>query len=354
MTESHSTSLNSEALIESTSCQDFTIAILMPVTRHTFLRVALESILNQNRLPDEIAFLVHSGDPAIDRLIKCEIDRFVRKLPQGQKAVLCTLQHSEVRLATSRACEILLDACRSRFATSLADDDGLHPNFLLVVAQELAHRKEPTVLTGRVVALGDEGRTILDSGQIVSPSAWINRILSVISGLVPGGSTVFPVAAAKKWRVFSSPVPIVTEDQLLSTRLFRHRLPWVYVPDAVYLYRQHEGQTGGGSTAEWYGVGVCRYVRLHEESRRAMRLLALVGFARELRRAGQDRVTLYRGFLDAGGSRSDARRALVIPSSLMASAQRSRARAMTVAQTCASALRRGQRRPQRGAIHPGE
>jgi cellulose synthase/poly-beta-1,6-N-acetylglucosamine synthase-like glycosyltransferase len=306
-----------QALVQSNSGKT-QISVLMPATRARYLDEALRSVRRQSAPPHEFIILVHSGDRAEDAAIRALVAEFADAFPLDRRPFAIREFCSTTMLATSEACRFLLDHAEGDYVTTLADDDVLDTDFIRETLRSIELNGSPVITTGTLFDLSHPSAPVLDTSRVASTSRLVNRLLSVVSGLIPGGGTAYPARLARACGVFDSPQPIVTEDQLLSTRLFRHWVKWEHVPGARYGYRSHPDQTGSGSPREWYGVGVCRQVRLSEESHALLRLLAVVGLGRELSRASDQSRFYYRGYLDAGGSRSLARFGLLMPAAPLA------------------------------------
>lgn len=294
-----------------------TTALLIPITRSDFLMDLVGSIAGQSSQADQILVLLNGSDRAdlvsLGKSFEFALDRH----PEVNRDVL-TILTSDTLLRTSEAARMLLETCTADYAGLLADDDMLDVDFVSAWRTQIESVSEPTLFTALIERFTThEGqRKILG---VVEPRSFLttrvntNRFLSVFGGLLPGGGTVFPTNLAKKLNVFSSPIPIVTEDQLMSSRFFRAKVEWRPMTGSLYLAREHPGRTGGGSGPESYGNGVVRALQISEESNFAWAAVARAALWRDLQRLPvETRSTFEDGFLEAGGSR----RALAVAKSL--------------------------------------
>jgi hypothetical protein len=281
-----------------------TIAVLMPVTRTTFLRDALMSLAAQESLPDVIVMLANGlNDEELERVHEILEEASALRL-QG----LVTFCRVEKRCLTSEACALLVRNCHADYAFLLADDDLLPANFVSAVRSKLMSMNCEAVLTSPLESFSEDTSQLAQQTQIVegfggSTVPAIVRWLAGLVGLVSGGGTIFPVEAARRWGVFESPIPVILEDQLMSTRLLR-RLPLVLLRDTTYLYRIHGAQSDSDPRLATFAKGVVRHVRIAEEGHPLLRALNSAGIRLDLDFVPSDlKATYYAGYLAAGGSR---------------------------------------------------
>ena len=199
-----------------------------------------------------------------------------------------TVLESHETLLTSQACNLLLEATRSDYATLLADDDLLERNFSEVLRMAIRAHGDPVVVSfpirvfdsasGPDLAVAGGGR----SRRHLS-SKTFSRVLAGCVGLLPGGGSVFPVLVAKQARVFEAPQGVRLEDQLMSSRLLRTGIAVKLLEGSSYLQRFHPGQTSRRVDELAPDLAVVRKVRVIEERRFAIKLLNVLAVAHDMR-----------------------------------------------------------------------
>lgn len=284
------------------------VGLLVPITRTVFLQELFASIAAQTSPPDEVLLLLNASDEVALSEMRSEIQGLVcRQDPVLEKRIR-TLETSS-RLLTSVAADVLLRNCNVDFACLVADDDMLATDFVECWRGQLREDCSDCLMSPWIERFMDVDGARITLG-VVDPTVFltsrppVNRILSLFGGLVAGGGTTFPVSLARELNVFASPVPIVTEDQLLSARFFRSKVNWRPLIGARYIGRVHPDQTGGGSDLEAYGNGVVRAVQIKEERVGLHKVVASAALWRDLHRISPGaRARFVQGYADAGGSK---------------------------------------------------
>lgn len=279
------------------------------------------SVAHQIQMPHEVVILASGLDPEAQK----HLEKIYRIASEESSEIRWRIITYRNKIKTSKACDLLLEICESDYATIVGDDDLLSDDFFVGVHSAVGSTRQ--AILARVPLhpfILSQGEHVVETaprlGYKLLGNTAITRNLAGVTALLPGGGLVFPVKIARELDVFASPIPVVLEDHLLSTRLLRRFPHAVETSSGRYLWRIHERQSSARPDEIAYDKGVVRVLRIREANGSIDVLLTCyLGFHVDLlqtQRSEWDRY--YAGYLSLGGSRTVARFWTGLPSPLVA------------------------------------
>jgi glycosyltransferase involved in cell wall biosynthesis len=202
-----------------------------------FIAEAVQSALDQTYSPLEIVISDDCSTDSTYNVIEEVVDRY-----KGPHKVILNRNHPNLGLA-GNVNKVWTLATGELVVFQGGDDISLSHRTDRLVQTWLAHNPRPDLVYSGEKRIDEDGRVISDKFEVITTTPKIDRTVTGSKAFVAGGATA---AYARNTHFFVGPLSlgIIAEDFVYSFRAMLGN-GVVGIPEALILYRQHQGSILG-------------------------------------------------------------------------------------------------------------